>query len=330
MDNHYNQIIEKYKDGTASEGEIQEFYTLFHHAEAEFDLKNRLIEDLEEMVPDKKVSHNLKKVFERILSKIGKEESSRKTRSIYKNPIFRYAAILVIGLLAGYFIESLFFKAHPAYFTALSPRGSVSELVLSDGSVVYLNSDSRLKYSMDGTDGIREVFLSGEAWFHVEKNTGKPFIVHTQAYDVKVTGTRFNVKAYNADIETAVTLEDGTVSIVPTVNIKFESEIVLKPGEQFVYNQESNTQFVRQVNTRWITSWKDNKLIFVNMKLDELFTILERKYGVEIVVKSKAILDYHYDGTIKNETILEILEIIKKTLPINYKIVDQKVEITVK
>jgi ferric-dicitrate binding protein FerR (iron transport regulator) len=183
---------------------------------------------------------------------------------------------------------------------------------------------------MDGTDGIREVFLSGEAWFHVEKNTGKPFIVHTQAYDVKVTGTRFNVKAYNADIETAVTLEDGTVSIVPTVNIKFESEIVLKPGEQFVYNQESNTQFVRQVNTRWITSWKDNKLIFVNMKLDELFTILERKYGVEIVVKSKAILDYHYDGTIKNETILEILEIIKKTLPINYKIVDQKVEITVK
>jgi hypothetical protein len=66
------------------------------------------------------------------------------------------------------------------------------------------------------------------------------------------------------------------------------------------------------------------------MKLDELFTLLERKYGVDIVVKSKAILNYHYDGTLKNETILEILEIIKKTLPIDYKIIDQKVEITVK
>ena len=66
------------------------------------------------------------------------------------------------------------------------------------------------------------------------------------------------------------------------------------------------------------------------MKLKELFIIFERKYGVDIEVKNKAILNYHYDGTIKNETILEILEIIKKTLPINYKIVDQKVEITAK
>lgn len=330
MDNHYNQIIEKYKDGTASVGEIQELYALFHHAEAEFDLKNRLIEDLEEMVPDKKVPHNLKKVFDRVLIKIEKEESSRKSRSIFKNPLFRYAAILVIGLLAGYFIESQFFKAPPAYYTAHSPRGSVSEMVLPDGSEVYLNSDSRIKYSMDGEDGAREVFLSGEAWFQVEKNPGKDFIVHTPAYDVKVTGTRFNVKAYDSDKETAVTLEDGEVSIAPSATTRLESTFVLKPGEQFVYNQVSNTHSVRQVNTRWITSWKDNKLIFVNMELDELFTILERKYGVEIVVKSKAILDYHYDGTIRNETILEILEIIKKTLPINYKIVDQKVEITVK
>ncbi len=330
MYSHHNQNIEKYKDGSASEREIQEFYSLFHHAEAEFYLKNRLIEELEEVVPNKTVPHNQKKVFERILRKIEKEESSRKASSIYKNPLFRYAAILVVGLIAGYFIESLLFKDQPAYYTAHSPRGSISELVLSDGSVVYLNSDSRVKYIMDGTDGGREVFLSGEAWFQVEKNPRKPFIVHTQTYDVKVTGTRFNVKAYDSDNETAITLEEGEVWIVPSANIKLESGLLLKPGEQFLYNQESNTQFVRKVNTRWITSWKDNKLIFVNMKLDELFTLLERKYGVDIVVKSKAILNYHYDGTLKNETILEILEIIKKTLPIDYKIIDQKVEITVK
>jgi len=330
MDRKTKQAIDKYKAGKASEDETQEFYILFHQAEAEFDLKNRLIEDLEKMVPDETRPRNQRKLFEKIWCKIEKGNYSRKNRPIYKNLLLRYAAILVIGLIAGYFIESLVYKTDPVYYTAFAPRGSVSEAVLPDGSVIFLNSDSRIKYSLDGANGYREVFLNGEAWFQVEKSTKKPFIVHTPAYDVKVTGTRFDVKAYDSDNETVTTLEEGKVVINPSGNLKLKTEMALNPGEQFVYNNESNTMCVKQVNTRWVTSWRDNKLIFVNMKLKELFIIFERKYGVDIEVKNKAILNYHYDGTIKNETILEILEIIKKTLPINYKIVDQKVEITAK
>ena len=78
------------------------------------------------------------------------------------------------------------------------------------------------------------------------------------------------------------------------------------------------------------TAWKDNKLIFINMNLKELIVVLERKYGVDIEITDNIILDYHYDGAIKNETILEVLDLLKETLPINYKIEDQSILITKK
>jgi len=162
----------------------------------------------------------------------------------------------------------------------------------------------------------------------VAKNKKKPFIVHTPFYDVHVTGTQFNVKAYETDKEVTTTLEEGQVIIQSSENLKLANDIILKPGEQVVLNTETKAATIKTVNTSWFTSWKDNKLIFVNMNMKELIVLLERKYGVEIDVKSKETLQLHFDGTIKNESIIEIMEIMKKTLPINYKIVGQKIEIT--
>ena len=147
-------------------------------------------------------------------------------------------------------------------------------------------------------------------------------------YDVNVTGTQFNVKAYETDNEVTTTLEEGQVIIHSTENFKLAEEVILKPGEQVILNNDSKELTIKTVNTKWFTSWKDNKLIFVNMDLKDLVVLLERKYGVDIEVKNKDILDLHFDGTIKNESIIEILDIIKKALPINYKIVGQKIEIT--
>jgi ferric-dicitrate binding protein FerR (iron transport regulator) len=107
-------------------------------------------------------------------------------------------------------------------------------------------------------------------------------------------------------------------------------DVILKAGEQIVLNKESRDLNIKNVNTKWFTSWKDNKLIFVNMNMKELIVLLERKYGVEIDIKNIEILKLHFDGTIKNESIIEIMEIMKKTLPISYKVVGQKIEITCK
>ena len=109
-----------------------------------------------------------------------------------------------------------------------------------------------------------------------------------------------------------------------------KKDITLLPGQQIVYNSESYTVSRNEVKTRFFTSWKDNKLIFINMNLNELLILLERKYGVDIEVTDKSILKYHYDGTIKNESILEVLEILKITLSIQYEIKGQKIQISKK
>ncbi len=239
--------------------------------------------------------------------------------------LYRFAAILVAGLLIGGLVVNYALKEEPLYVTSIAPKGSVSQMILADSTLVYLNAGSELWYSPKSKDKKREVFLKGEAWFDVTKQPNSPFVVHTNFYDVNVTGTRFNVKAYETDNEITTTLEEGQVRITSSDKYNLPRAIILKPGEQVALNKESNKIAVKQVDTKLFTSWKDNKLMFLNMDFKELIVLLERKYGVDIKVDNPDILKYHYSGTIKNESILEILEIIKHTLPIQYKIEGQQI-----
>jgi len=115
--------------------------------------------------------------------------------------------------------------------------------------------------------------------------------------------------------------------VVNSGSIRLKEPVPMKPGEQLAYNKESRKIMMKPVNTQWFTSWKDNKLIFVNMNLKELMVLLERKYGVDIRTEDPTILNYHYDGTFKNETILEVLNLLAETLPIRYSINNQIIEI---
>lgn len=326
MEKKINEILNKGKGETSFESDRQEMLALFHNPQKEYAVKKQLLNELHSVEADDSIVPNYKRMFSNIWRKIEKHNSTTKTRNL--NSFIKVAAAVVIGLFIGIYVTSIKNTSEPVYYAAYSPRGSVSEMVLPDGSIIFLNSASRIKYSIDGEKGVREVFLNGEAWFEVEKNKKKPFVVHTPFYDVNVTGTQFNVKAYESDNIVTTTLEEGEVIINSTENFRLAESVTLKPGEQIVLNKESRELTIKTVNTKWFTSWKDNKLIFVNMNLKELIVLLERKYGVDIDVKNKAILDLHFDGTLKNETIIEILDIIKKTLPVNYKIVGQKIEIT--
>ena len=330
MQNRLNQILQKGKSENAQESDRQDMFALFHRAENEYELKGNLLEELNNYKVQETTSPDFIRIFEKLWAKIEKSKTQSKSKTRYLNTFVKVAAAVVIGLFIGLYVNSIKNNQEPVYYAAHSPRGSVSEMVLPDGSIIFLNSGSRIKYSIDGKKGIREVFLNGEAWFDVEKNTNKPFVVHTPFYDVNVTGTQFNIKAYDSDNKVTTTLEEGQIIIHSTKNFRLAENITLKPGEQVILDKNSKELTIKTVNTKWFTSWKDNKLIFVNMTMKEFIVILERKYGVDIEIKNMAILDLHVDCTLKNETILEILEIIKKTLPLNYEIVGQKVEITTK
>ena len=328
----HHKIEKIFKDGTSKGAGIkeeQEMLSLFHRQDAEYELKSLLFDDLEETTVVRESLPELSEVFSKLWDRICKSGSDHASGPDWIYPLMRIAAALVIGLFLGIYITSLLNRPEPASYTAHSPAGSVSEWTLPDGTVIFLNAGSELKYSA-AAKGPRTVHLTGEAWFNVMPDKKRPFIVNTQYYDVEVTGTKFNVKAYEDDREVVTTLEEGEIILMPTENLQLGDKIILKPGDQAVFDKNIREMVLRNVNTRWYTSWKDNKLVFMNMDLKDLIILLERKYGVEIVVKNQDILTYHCDGTFKNETIIEVLEIIKKTLPISYKIVGQQIEITSK
>lgn len=262
--------------------------------------------------------------WERFTNRIASHPNKAKLRLSRVN-WYRVAAVLVIGLLLANLIFQNFKPELPVYLTSVAPEGSISQTILPDGTMIYLNAGSEIKYDVNTNSKTREVFINGEAWFDVERNEKRPFIVHTPYYDVKVLGTQFNVKTYEDEENVITTLEEGSIRVLSTDKLKLEEELILKPGEQLVYNKTEQKLHRQKVETRLFTSWKDNKLIFLDMSFSDLVKLLERKYGVDIEVADQSILAGHYSGTIKNETILEILNIIQHTHPIKYKIQGQKV-----
>lgn len=281
-----------------------------------------LIESVENSAPE--LEHP-EVILDKIHHRINLESSESRinqSKSLLLN-ILKIAAILVTGVFIGIMTNNLK-KIDLNEYTYKAPKGSISQMVLPDNSVIYLNSGSELKYT--DTKKERKIYLNGEAWFDVTKDEKKQFIVQTPGYDVIVSGTQFNVKSYPNENEIITTLEEGSVNIM--FNDKLNQTKTIYSGQQLTYNVKNHLTNINEVKTGIFTAWKDNKLIFINMNLKELIVLLERKYGVDIKVDEGVPLDYHYDGIIKNETILEVLEILSATLPISYKIERQIVIIT--
>jgi transmembrane sensor len=333
-EDHLSIAIRKYVQGDCTREELREAISVLKDPK----LDQRIETVLEEIwtrdqfkVPFQYEDRDIAAILNRIHQEIAPELKEIRRVKIRQRTIHiaRIAAILVIGIFLGISIPKLK-KTDPESYAFVAPKGSISQMILPDNTMVFLNSGSELKYVHSGSSRNREVFLNGEAWFQVTKDKKRPFVVHTGFYDVNVTGTEFNVNAYNQDNEIVTTLVEGSVLITSTGQFRINADISLDPGQQLVFNRDQLEVKKKNVEPKYFTSWKDNKLVFINMSLEDLVILLERKYGVDIKVADKSLLSYHYDGTIKNESILEIMELLKMTLPIQYKVVDQTIEITKK
>lgn len=332
MVKNISNIIQKYVSGTSEKEELDCAISVLEDPYHNLELRPTLYKlwnEENEISTDFPEFGDYNNLLNQIHHQINLAEKSQDKSKIKRLilTISKVAAVLLIVAFIGVFAQ-IYKTTEPVYYTSIAPKGSVAQMVLPDNTMVYLNSGSEIKYSINGEGGQREVFLKGEAWFQVTKNKEKPFIVHTPFYNINVHGTEFNVKAYPEDNEITTTLEKGSIEISSTKQFRIQSNQLLKPGEQLTYNKKHNSIQLKNVKTRLYTSWKENKLIFINMELKELIILLERKYGVDIEVEDDSILELHYDGTLKNETILEVMSILKHSLPITYNIEGQKLLIS--
>jgi transmembrane sensor len=195
--------------------------------------------------------------------------------------------------------------------------GIKSKITLSDGTVVYLNTGSRITYPSRFTGNKRLVNLTGEAYFEVAKDKEHPFIVKTDSLSIQVMGTHFDVKAYNEDDEITATLAEGSISISGNCL----SSIVMKPDQQLVYMKKDGKFLIRMVDAKSYSTWKDGEFYFEKENFPDIARKLEREFNITINIKSDALRKEIFSGEIeKGKNINQILDIMKRHRHFNYKI----------
>lgn len=204
------------------------------------------------------------------------------------------------------------------------PKGKQRKVTLSDGSVVYLNSGTLLIYPQTFSDGVRSVYLVGEANFDVKKDKEHPFVVKTAYQKVKVLGTKFNVHAYPEDGKTITTLESGSV-VVQKVND--ENLIILAPNEQLEYDNSTGEFQKRNIDSSLFSGWTKGELNFVGMTLKDIFATVERIYNIHIIVPPHLVTTDVYTVKFKHKTsIRDVMNIITKTIgDIDYRVEDEDI-----
>ncbi|MEN6323621.1 MAG: FecR family protein [Proteiniphilum sp.] len=324
------QLIGKYLKGKCTDDELNSIMNLLQKSNNSEELRNILSDYWEnESTTNEKLEDTeevLRVVLNKIHDRIQSESVPNHKDRIRKKIILLLgtAAIIFLTFLSGIYINYLETE-NSKYQTFVAPKGSISKLILPDSTLVYLNSDSEIRYFNGTQKKKREVFLKGEAWFDVTKNAKKPFIVHTSCYQIQVLGTKFNVKDYPENDVTSTTLEEGKIQIRFAKSRFSDVKKQLVPGEHMKFSRKNQSFIVEKVNTYLYTSWKENKIVFNNLILKDLIVLLEQKYDVNIEVRDDVLLHYHYDGIIKNESIVEVLDLLSETLPIEYKILDKTI-----
>jgi len=166
----------------------------------------------------------------------------------------------------------------------------------------------------------RLVFLKGEAYFEVEGDILKPFIVRTPTFEVKATGTKFNVQEYNSNPVTEITLVSGKILVSKSDDNKNTHLISeLNPDQHLTYNKQSKGISINNEDAYRFVAWKDGKLIFRNEPLDKVLNRISMIFNVDIELQGKELRNYRYHATFQDESLEEILKLLKFSAPIDFK-----------
>ncbi|MGV8137012.1 MAG: FecR family protein [Mangrovibacterium sp.] len=260
------------------------------------------------------------------LDKVWQTIADSRTMRVSLRQLLRYAAVFILAFTLGWGSFQLFSEKKSGFTEVYNeikvPYGQRSEISLYDGTKVWLNSGTELKFPLVFDGDQRKVYVKGEAFFDVARDVNKPFIVNTGQMDIEVLGTRFDVCAYPDDPEFYSTLEEGKIKAVNAVT---GEEVSLLPGMQATLDLNAQKFSVQHVNTRLYTSWKENMLRFENAPFAEVIKRMERWYDVKIHVDEQINTGERYTMTIKTESLREMLRLVSFTTPITYEIKENQV-----
>ena len=252
--------------------------------------------------------------------------TSKKTFAL--RPWMYAAAMIIIVFLCGtvaFQSGKKVIRNQLTQITVEAPLGSKTKLYLPDQTLVWLNAGSKISYAQDFGINERTLHLVGEAYFEVTKNKEIPFNVHTDDLDVKVLGTKFNLRNYQEDLEAKVALIEGKVAIHTE-----KKETTLQPDQQALLNKRNGKLFISNTQVAHSVEWTNDRLYFNEALLPDIVKELERNYNVKITIADDALNDIRFYGNFrKNEqNIREIMDVLSSTEKMTYTIQENNIVIT--
>lgn len=260
----------------------------------------------------------VEKAETRLFKRLEQEKAKQhKVRRIYG--WMRYAAmfigVFVLGGM-GYLLYQNYDQEEP--LLAITTQDTIKELKLPDGTRVWLNKNTTLKYPRDFSATGRKVYLEGEGYFEVKRNPDRPFIVQSEAMQVRVLGTVFNFKSDKVNMSAVATLLKGEIEVKGNHE---EGMIVLSPGQKAELNGVSRRLVVKQVDTGF-ENWHDNQFVFDKADIYTIARTLENSYGVKIILAPDIDVKKTYSGILKkSDNVESVLNQIMNAIPVEYKIV---------
>lgn len=205
------------------------------------------------------------------------------------------------------------------YNTISTPRGGQYQLILTDGTKVWLNAASSLRYPANFIGKKRQVELTGEAYFEVAHNIDKPFIVKLHNMEVEVLGTHFNINSYEDESNIKATLLEGSIKINQP-----DGSQLLKPGQQAQVNKSGVIKIIKKVDEESVIAWKNEKFQFVRADIQTIMRQIKRWYDVD--VEYQANIPTHFGGSIsRNVNLSQVLNIMEQTQKVNFKVEGRKI-----
>ena len=323
MSNLSEDIINKYLTGQCSEEELVEVNAWMKESEENARQLFRMEEiyhlgKFNQYADRQQMARAEKQLYKKL-----DEEKRKQNKILRMHRWMKYAAmiavILVIGGGSGYWLYQNGNNQH--MMVAVANEGIVKEIILPDGTKVWLNNSATLKYPREFSEKARNVYLDGEAYFEVTKNRHKPFTVQSDAMRVRVLGTTFNFKCD----------KNYRIAEVEVKGNKEEGQIILAPGQRAELNKNNGRLTVKQVDAKMDAVWHDNLIPFQKADIFTISKALERFYDIKIILSPDMRADKTYSGVLKKKSTIEsVLKSLQNSISIDYKIVGNNIFISPK
>lgn len=327
MRNLNEGIIIKYLTGQCSEDEVIELNAWIKESDENASQFFRMEEiyhlgKFKHYTNEKRIDHAERQLYKRL-----DREKKKQAKVLHIHRWMRYAAIIAITLLigggAGYWYLN---EGAHQMIVASANEGIVKEVVLPDGTKVWLNNASTLTYPSEFSDKERNVHLEGEAYFEVTKNRHHPFTVESAAMRVRVLGTTFNFKCDKTSRVAEATLIEGEIEVKGNND---EGQIILSPGQRAELNRNNGRLMVKQVDAKLDAVWHNDLIPFEQADIFTIAKALERFYDVKIILSPDIRADRTYSGVLKKKsTIDSVLGSLQHSIPIDYKVVGSNIFIS--